>query len=153
MLKLGTRETPNNLPMILPSLSRLLLYPFTPQSSLVLQQGALQAQHYSSATPIEHQHPLGKEITMPVPEYTLRRNGQPNTKEYRVYAEQDGSPISWWHDIPLYADEKQEVLNMVVEIPRWSNAKLEACKAFIGRDWSPVLSLKPLRPPHLPNYR
>lgn len=29
------------------------------------------------------------------------------------------------HDIPLYADNTGSVLNMVVEIPRWTNAKME----------------------------
>lgn len=29
------------------------------------------------------------------------------------------------HDIPLYADEANKVFNMVVEVPRWTNAKME----------------------------
>jgi len=29
------------------------------------------------------------------------------------------------HDIPLFADDTKSVLNMVVEIPRWTNAKME----------------------------
>jgi inorganic pyrophosphatase len=57
--------------------------------------------------------------------YTLRKTGQPNSLNYRVYYENAGSPISSWHDIPLYANEEQTVLNMVVEIPRWTNAKFE----------------------------
>ncbi|CAG0901013.1 unnamed protein product, partial [Darwinula stevensoni] len=40
----------------------------------------------------------------------------------------DSSPISLWHDIPLYADEANKVFNMIVEVPRWSNAKMEICK-------------------------
>lgn len=36
--------------------------------------------------------------------------------------------MSPFHDIPLFADEAAGVLNMVVEIPRWSNAKLEISK-------------------------
>lgn len=31
-------------------------------------------------------------------------------------------------DIPLYADESQGILNMVVEVPRWTNAKMEISK-------------------------
>lgn len=31
------------------------------------------------------------------------------------------------HDIPLYADEKNKIMNMIVEIPRWTNAKMEIC--------------------------
>ena len=33
--------------------------------------------------------------------------------------------ISPFHDIPLYADEAKTVFNMVVEVPRWTNAKME----------------------------
>lgn len=33
--------------------------------------------------------------------------------------------ISPWHDIPLFADEAKKVYNMIVEIPRWTNAKME----------------------------
>jgi inorganic pyrophosphatase len=57
--------------------------------------------------------------------YTLRQTGQPNTLDYRVYYEKEGTPISAWHDIPLYANEEKSVLNMVIEIPRWTNAKFE----------------------------
>ena len=57
--------------------------------------------------------------------YTVRKNGAPNTLEHRVYIEKDGTPLSPFHDIPLYANEQQTVLNMVVEIPRWTNAKME----------------------------
>ena len=60
--------------------------------------------------------------------YTVRETGQPNTPDYRVNFENAGNPISSWHDIPLYANEEQTVLNMVVEIPRWTNAKFEVAK-------------------------
>lgn len=29
------------------------------------------------------------------------------------------------HDIPLYADESNKIVHMIVEIPRWTNAKME----------------------------
>ncbi|KAJ5153352.1 Inorganic pyrophosphatase [Penicillium canariense] len=60
--------------------------------------------------------------------YTVRKIAQPHTLEHRVYIEKDGVPVSPFHDIPLYADEGQTVLNMVVEIPRWTNAKQEISK-------------------------
>jgi len=60
--------------------------------------------------------------------YTVRKIGQPNTLEHRVYIERDGVPISPFHDIPLYANEQKTILNMIVEIPRWTNGKLEICK-------------------------
>jgi inorganic pyrophosphatase len=65
--------------------------------------------------------------TAPKSEYSVRRHGRPNTKDYRIYFERtrDKMPVSPCHDIPLYHDEKGGVLNMVVEIPRWTNAKYE----------------------------
>ncbi|KIX02894.1 inorganic pyrophosphatase [Rhinocladiella mackenziei CBS 650.93] len=61
-------------------------------------------------------------------EYQPRKNGALHTNEFRCYIEKDGMPLSPFHDIPLYANEQQTVLNMIVEIPRWSNAKLEISK-------------------------
>ena len=58
-------------------------------------------------------------------EYKVRQIGPKNTLEYRAFIEKDGSPVSPFHDIPLFANEQQTVLNMVVEIPRWTNSKLE----------------------------
>lgn len=58
-------------------------------------------------------------------EYKVRQIGPKHTLDYRAFIEKDGSPVSPFHDIPLYANEQQTVLNMVVEIPRWTNAKLE----------------------------
>ena len=59
--------------------------------------------------------------------FTARKVGAPHTLEHRVFIEKDGVPVSPFHDIPLYANEQQTVLNMVVEIPRWTNAKQEVC--------------------------
>lgn len=61
--------------------------------------------------------------------YCAIERGQPNTTDYRIfYRGANGDIISPFHDIPLYADEKEKVCNMVVEIPRWTNAKMEICK-------------------------
>lgn len=57
--------------------------------------------------------------------YQVRKIAAPHTLEHRVYLEKDGVPVSPFHDIPLYANAEQTVLNMIVEIPRWTNAKLE----------------------------
>ena len=64
--------------------------------------------------------------------YTVRKNAAPNTLEHRIYVEKDGVPLSPFHDIPLYANEQQTVLNMIVEIPRWTNAKMEVS----GQPWT-----------------
>ncbi|KAI9669359.1 MAG: inorganic pyrophosphatase [Alyxoria varia] len=60
--------------------------------------------------------------------YVSRKIGAPHTFEHRVFIEKDGVPLSPFHDIPLYANEQQTVLNMIVEVPRWSNAKMEISK-------------------------
>lgn len=60
-------------------------------------------------------------------QYTIRKIGRPYTKDYRVYFEKDGELVSPWHDIPIWHDQGQQILNMVVEIPRWTNAKFEVC--------------------------
>lgn len=62
--------------------------------------------------------------------YAVRKNGAANTLDYRIYIEKDGVPISPFHDIPLYANEQQTVLNMIVEIPRWTNAKMEVSQSL-----------------------
>lgn len=49
------------------------------------------------------------------------------------FSENDKNPISPLHDIPLYANESKTVCNMVVEIPRWTNAKMEVSTRTI---WS-----------------
>ncbi|KAJ3334673.1 Inorganic pyrophosphatase [Gonapodya sp. JEL0774] len=60
--------------------------------------------------------------------YKPRAVGAPNTLDYRVYFEDNGKLVSPFHDIPLYPTADKSILNMVVEIPRWTNAKLEISK-------------------------
>ena len=60
--------------------------------------------------------------------YSTRQVGAANTLDYKVYIEKDGKPVSPFHDIPLYANEEKTILNMIVEVPRWTNAKLEISK-------------------------
>ncbi|KAB8229211.1 inorganic pyrophosphatase [Aspergillus alliaceus] len=81
-------------------------------------RAALISRHFSSNTPPQS----------PAMSYTVRKIGQANTLEHRVYIEKDGQLVSPFHDIPLYANEEQTILNMVVEIPRWTNAKQEISK-------------------------
>ncbi len=62
-----------------------------------------------------------------------RHVAEPNTLDYKVYLESEGKVSSFWHDIPLInthfsTPENGNVFNMVVEIPRFSNAKLEISK-------------------------
>ena len=60
--------------------------------------------------------------------YSTRQIGAQNTLEFRTFLEKDGKIVSPFHDVPLFANEDRTVLNMIVEIPRWSNAKLEISK-------------------------
>lgn len=71
-----------------------------------------------------------RNITDMAPTFGVRKIGAPNTFEHRVYVEMNGQPVSAFHDVPLYADEQQTILNMIVEIPRWTNAKLEVSLSF-----------------------
>ncbi|KAI9340795.1 inorganic pyrophosphatase [Zopfochytrium polystomum] len=62
-------------------------------------------------------------------EYKTRIIGAPYSKEFRTYIENSaGKVVSPFHDIPLFADKEKNIFNMVVEIPRWTNAKLEINK-------------------------
>lgn len=86
--------------------------------------------------------------TVPVPKaltYSVREVGARNSLDYRCYvvascakpsleccpAEGNCSKealISPFHDIPLWVDKEAGIANMVVEIPRFSQGKLEICK-------------------------
>jgi len=60
--------------------------------------------------------------------YTIEERGTPNTTDYRIYYRNSSGPISPFHDIPLVPEGAQpdgKIFNMVVEIPRWSNHKME----------------------------
>ncbi|XP_053478204.1 inorganic pyrophosphatase 2, mitochondrial [Ictalurus furcatus] len=73
--------------------------------------------------------------------YMMEERGRPNSPDFRIYFKTShGKYISPFHDIPLYAPEQKEneilkkkqkrsdseiLFNMVVEVPRWSNAKME----------------------------
>lgn len=70
--------------------------------------------------------------------YEIVERGQLNTLSYRCYFRdvQTKSIISPFHDIPLvneqYTSSSESqgatIYNMVVEVPRWSNAKMEITK-------------------------
>ncbi|KAL4239743.1 Inorganic pyrophosphatase [Mactra antiquata] len=61
--------------------------------------------------------------------YNTIERGRLNTTDYRVFITNcEGKPISPFHDIPLFANEEAKICNMVVEIPRWTNHKMEICK-------------------------
>ena len=45
-----------------------------------------------------------------------------------MFLESGEQYVSPFHDIPLYANSDRSVCNMVVEVPRWTNAKMEVWK-------------------------
>ncbi|OCT97174.1 hypothetical protein XELAEV_18009401mg [Xenopus laevis] len=85
--------------------------------------------------------PVASPRWMSMQGYRVEERGRPNTTDYRLYFKNtDGKFISPFHDIPLHARAEQDsdvpakksktnwdknVFNMVVEVPRWTNAKME----------------------------
>ncbi|KAJ5191777.1 inorganic pyrophosphatase [Penicillium cinerascens] len=71
-----------------------------------------------------------------------------------LYFLRNGQRISPWHDLPLFADREYGILNMVVEIPRGTNAKMEITKEIslnpIKQD---IKNGKPRELADLPPYR
>ncbi|XP_042240536.1 inorganic pyrophosphatase-like [Homarus americanus] len=57
--------------------------------------------------------------------YSIFEKGCPNTTDFRVFIKNEDGPISPFHDVPLFANEGNKIFNMVVEVPRWTNAKME----------------------------
>ncbi|XP_077086960.1 inorganic pyrophosphatase 2, mitochondrial [Siphateles boraxobius] len=58
--------------------------------------------------------------------FSAEERGRDNTPDYRIYCKNaEGKYISPFHDIPIYADEAEDIFHAVVEVPRWTNAKME----------------------------
>jgi nucleosome-remodeling factor subunit len=57
--------------------------------------------------------------------YEVIERGSLNSLDYRIFIKGPNGLVSPWHDIPLFADQSNHVYNMIVEIPRWTNAKME----------------------------
>ena len=62
--------------------------------------------------------------------YETVENGVINTSDYRLYFKDKKTNefVSPFHDIPLYHDKENGILNAIIETPRWTNAKLEISK-------------------------
>lgn len=58
--------------------------------------------------------------------------GSKYTQEYKNYAVVDGKVASYFHDVPLQLDLELKTAQMVVEVPRWLNAKFEISTALPG---------------------
>jgi len=58
--------------------------------------------------------------------YSVETRGTKYTTDFTAYFKNAaGEYISPLHDIPAYANAEKTICNMVCEIPRWSNAKME----------------------------
>ncbi|XP_057214777.1 inorganic pyrophosphatase 2, mitochondrial isoform X2 [Triplophysa rosa] len=58
--------------------------------------------------------------------FSTETRGRENTQDYRLYFKnKEGKYISPFHDIPMYADETERIFHAVIEVPRWTNAKME----------------------------
>ena len=62
--------------------------------------------------------------------YVKYERGQLNTLNYRVFIKNSETNqfVSPFHDIPLHNNKETQIFNAVIEIPRWSNAKMEINK-------------------------
>ncbi|WBW70860.1 mitochondrial inorganic diphosphatase [Schizosaccharomyces osmophilus] len=58
-----------------------------------------------------------------ITKFLTRYKGKLHTPDFRAYCYNKEKPVSFLHDIPL--SSKEGTLNMVVEIPRWTQAKCE----------------------------
>jgi len=100
------------LPRILvPSALRLLSF-----SSLTLVARTLEKQSFIFPGVLSHCQKMS---------FTTEQFGTPFTENFRVYFKNDEGLVSPFHDIPMFADKENGVFNMVVEIPKWENAKME----------------------------
>jgi inorganic pyrophosphatase len=57
--------------------------------------------------------------------YQAKPVGIVGSREFRVFFGKDGLLVSPFHDVPLWADKEKGIANMVVEIPKGSQPKLE----------------------------
>ncbi|KAJ8672487.1 hypothetical protein QAD02_003746 [Eretmocerus hayati] len=79
----------------------------------------------AAATKTFAERPSASRIMSSSSGYTVVERGAPNSTDYRLFFQNETSPISPMHDIPLFADDSKKIFHMVVEIPRWTNAKME----------------------------
>lgn len=70
-------------------------------------------------------------------EYSTVQAGAKYTKEFKTYCKLPNGEIgSFFHDVPIGLSKEQKTVNVLVEIPRWSNAKFEIGKEV---EFNPIL--------------
>ncbi|ODV96827.1 hypothetical protein PACTADRAFT_48638 [Pachysolen tannophilus NRRL Y-2460] len=86
-----------------------------PIARLALTQGHLSTSSSSSLASILNSR-----------KYTSITQGRKYTPDFKNYCKlPNGEVVSYFHDIPLEFNKQDGTVNMVVEIPRWTNAKFE----------------------------
>ena len=60
--------------------------------------------------------------------YTQISTGEKYAKTFKTYIQLDGAIVSPFHDVPLYPQHSEDIVNVVNEIPRFENAKFEISK-------------------------
>jgi inorganic pyrophosphatase len=74
--------------------------------------------------------------------YQKEFRGSEYTKDFRIFArDKDGQLASYWHDIPIFNDEANKIYNMVIEVPKWTNARFES----VTIDKEPIEPLAPIK--------
>ncbi|KAJ5557261.1 inorganic pyrophosphatase [Penicillium frequentans] len=66
------------------------------------------------------------------PNFEIERLQLSESGEDCLFLKRNGQRISPWHDIPLFADDKCEILNMIVEIPRHNIASFQGYPCNYG---------------------
>lgn len=83
--------------------------------------------------------------------YSATQTGESQTESYRLnFKGEDGSAISPWHDIPLTSTEG--TYNMVVEIPKYTKAKMEVATKEEGNPIAQDIKKGNLRDYHGPIF-
>lgn len=66
-------------------------------------------------------------------EYGIEQRGRKYTEAFRAYVTREGQVVSPFHDVPAYPDPSdRRIVNVVNEIERFSNAKMEINKGLRG---------------------
>lgn len=90
----------------------------------------LTAGHLSAELSAKNSRSLSQ--TSRVSEYGSAQVGSKFSSSFKQYAVKDNRVVSYFHDIPLSLDVANHTVSMVVEVPRWSNAKFEISTSIEG---------------------
>lgn len=57
--------------------------------------------------------------------FSCVKEGTPETSQYKVFVTKNDKISSFWHSVPLFADQNNGLYNYVNEIPKGTRAKME----------------------------